>query len=560
MYRRATAACLTILLGVTACSSRPGSPETTAQTQDCPAGLVEGIRAWGKAGFTGTVTLLRGDRSCDVATGLRDPESTDRMDSGTVFAIGSVSKSFTAAAIIQLVDDGKLALDATAGSIVRGLSGPAARATVDQLLTHTSGIAGNAGPDHEPLSRAAAIASVSALPTTFAPGKDYGYTNAGYTLLALIVDSVTGDYRTYVAEHTLRLAGRHADAGFWDGDPAAAGPRAVGLLDGERTTEMGEFDGPHWATSGNGDLAMSTRTLATWTAALFRGEALSPTATAAIKKSRWDLGEGTTETYGWARLDDKALGAAGFAAAGGGGDTGHDVVTAYFPGSDMSIAIASSTSDVDAEQLMKAIAPALVSGIPISGPSGPKGSRPDQELVGRITGTYSVRGGRLIVTTAGGKVSIQAVGDAAVDALFNLPAAVSPADVATHERGVIQLLTGTSAAGEEERDLLATSVGHVEDVRLGGTIFTEGELHTYVTIVGARKTLEAWYALDDQGGAGGADAPTTPPTQEFGRQSGTVLISSDPTGMRKDVRVSVDAQRNLKVDNGTTVTIAKPIP
>jgi hypothetical protein len=120
-------------------------------------------------------------------------------------------------------------------------------------------------------------------------------------------------------------------------------------------------------------------------------------------------------------------------------------------------------------------------------------------------------------------------------------------------------LTGTGAAGQEERDLLATSVGQVTDVRLDGTIFTEGELHTYVTIVGTKKTLAAWYAVDDQGAAGGAEAPTEPPALELARQRGNVLVSVDPTGLRKDVRVSVDDHHVLTVDNGTSVITAKPI-
>ena len=181
------------------------------------------------------------------------------------------------------------------------------------------------------------------LPRVFPAGTDFGYTNGGYTLLALIIDSVTGDYRGYLADHLLDPAGAAPDAGFWDGHPAARGPRAVGYTEAGAAAAGGDFPGPHWAMSGNGDLAMSMPTLAALTAALFRGEILPGRATAALTKPRWDNGDGTSETYGWVRLGADVLGAAGLAAAGGGGDTGHNAVVAYLPASDLVVAIGSST-------------------------------------------------------------------------------------------------------------------------------------------------------------------------------------------------------------------------
>ena len=59
---------------------------------------------------------------------------------------------------------------------------------------------GGAGEDHRPLSRQDAVAALSALPRSFPAGTEYGYSNGGYTLLALVIDSVTGDYRGFVRD------------------------------------------------------------------------------------------------------------------------------------------------------------------------------------------------------------------------------------------------------------------------------------------------------------------------------------------------------------------------
>ncbi|MEQ8262047.1 serine hydrolase domain-containing protein [Pseudohaliea sp.] len=126
---------------------------------------------------------------------------------GTAYAIGSITKTFTGLAVAQLVDAGRIELDATVADYLPDYAGPGRVATVAQLLTHSSGI-----PSYnteipgvrEALSRNAwtrdeLVALFEELPLNFEPGERFSYSNSGYYLLGLIIETVTGtDYYSYL--------------------------------------------------------------------------------------------------------------------------------------------------------------------------------------------------------------------------------------------------------------------------------------------------------------------------------------------------------------------------
>src|SRR5215469_1217092 len=119
----------------------------------------------------------------------------------TIFPIASVTKQFTAAAIMQLVERHKLRLSdqlATLLPSVRWADPRADSVTVRQLLTHTSGIPGYTSVpgfgrlQSRPQSPATILKPVTRLPLKFAPGTQAAYSNTGYYLLGLIIERVTG--------------------------------------------------------------------------------------------------------------------------------------------------------------------------------------------------------------------------------------------------------------------------------------------------------------------------------------------------------------------------------
>ena len=127
--------------------------------------------------------------------------------SRTRFEIASLSKQFTAAAILQLADAGKLQVDDPIGKFYKDAPHNWQKITIHHLLTHTSGIPNNEIKDF-PKGIAAAytpdelIATFRNRPMAFAPGTKWAYTNTEYYLLAWIIEHASGEkYGTYLADH-----------------------------------------------------------------------------------------------------------------------------------------------------------------------------------------------------------------------------------------------------------------------------------------------------------------------------------------------------------------------
>ena len=152
-----------------------------------------------------------------AAHGLREVPTGARVDTSSVFRIASMTKSFTALAILQLRDAGRLSLDDPAEKYVPQLKGlryptsDAPRITVRHLLTHSAGF-----PEDNPWGDQQLAASDEDLsrmiregiPFSNAPGIAYEYSNFGFAILGRIVVNVSGmPYARYVRDRVLRPLG-----------------------------------------------------------------------------------------------------------------------------------------------------------------------------------------------------------------------------------------------------------------------------------------------------------------------------------------------------------------
>jgi CubicO group peptidase (beta-lactamase class C family) len=134
-----------------------------------------------------------GDIVFQYANGLADIEGKTRCTPATNFRMASVSKQFTATAVMLLVDRGKLALDDTLKKFFPGFPDYGSKITVKHLLTHTAGLP--AYEDLIPSGTALQLDDLDALHLLmdsrvpkFAPGEKFEYSNSGYALLGLIVE------------------------------------------------------------------------------------------------------------------------------------------------------------------------------------------------------------------------------------------------------------------------------------------------------------------------------------------------------------------------------------
>lgn len=149
--------------------------------------------------------------------GVADDTSATPFSPDTVVGIASISKQFAAAAIMRLVDAGLLTVDDTLGSLLQDIPDDKAGITVHQLLTHTSGLtADHMDSDLEPLTKEDALDRILNSPLISSPGEHYAYSNSGYSLLAAIVEEITGhSYHRFLADQFFQPLRMH-HTGTWD--------------------------------------------------------------------------------------------------------------------------------------------------------------------------------------------------------------------------------------------------------------------------------------------------------------------------------------------------------
>ncbi|MBL1087236.1 beta-lactamase family protein [Streptomyces actinomycinicus] len=143
------------------------------------------------------VGVLTGGQEIRVGHGVTSVDHPLPVDERTLFHLASVTKSFTATALMRLAEQGRVDLDAPVGRYVPGLrlaeEGAAERITVLNLLNHTSGLDWNlVDADDTDGSLAAFVAQLDRLPFIAPPGARASYSQAGYNLLGRLIENVTG--------------------------------------------------------------------------------------------------------------------------------------------------------------------------------------------------------------------------------------------------------------------------------------------------------------------------------------------------------------------------------
>lgn len=231
-------------------------------------------------GFSG-VALIR-EKARDVLLrgyGFVDCERQRPMPPDAVMDIGSITKSMTAVAILDLVVAGKLSLNDVLPQFFDAVPTDKKQVTVEQLLRHTSGLPDSLGNDEDYVSKTWLVEHALATPLIATPGERVEYSNVGYSLLGAIIERVSGEpFERYVTDRQFSRVGLSRTGYTLPQWPI--GSVACGTRDGKRygaTRDYFRTDGPSWHLMANGGIHSTASELADWFDALLAGKLL-PTA------------------------------------------------------------------------------------------------------------------------------------------------------------------------------------------------------------------------------------------------------------------------------------------
>lgn len=167
----------------------------------------------GKGAFSGVIAISKnGSMLLERGYGYADSSQKIVNTSQTKFCIASVGKLFTAVAIAQLVEQGKLSFNAPIGTYISGFPKDVADSvTIADLLDMTGGFGNSAtvSGDH-PLTLAELMQPIYTESLQSKPGATFNYSNDGYVVLGAIIQHVTGEpYATYIQQHIFNPADMH---------------------------------------------------------------------------------------------------------------------------------------------------------------------------------------------------------------------------------------------------------------------------------------------------------------------------------------------------------------
>jgi CubicO group peptidase (beta-lactamase class C family) len=259
------------------------------------------------AGLQGSVLLVKsGKVLLSKGYGLANIELDVPNKPETKFRLGSITKQFTAAAILQLQEKGKLRVDDPISKYIQGTPATWSSVTIQHLLTHTSGIpsytdeAGYQAHMREQVGTPLDfIKRFRDRPLDFTPGEKFHYDNSGYFLLGVIIEQVSGvRYEDYLRKNIFEPL-RMAATGY-DWPAAILKDRASGYSKGDGGKKINadflEMGQPYAA----GSLYSTVLDLYQWDRALYTTKVLSAQSLqAAFTPNPYDWAAGIKYGYGW---------------------------------------------------------------------------------------------------------------------------------------------------------------------------------------------------------------------------------------------------------------------
>jgi CubicO group peptidase (beta-lactamase class C family) len=323
--------------------------------------------------------------------GLADRKAGTRASAETTYRIGSITKQFTAAAILRLVERRQMALSDTIGSHLRELPAPWQEVTVEQLLNHTSGV-----PDYtetggrwsrrwgDAMPPESLLALVAKDEMTFSPGSRWQYSNTGYVVLGLLIEKIYGrSYGEVIdSEFSRPLALTRTRVCE---DAAGANGQAIGYSrDGKSFDVAGYRHVSHWF--GGGGLCSTVLDLASWNAALHGGRVLAPETLAMMTTPR---GAAVPRGYGFGVMSVVVSGHREISHSGQ--FSGFSAFNAWYPDQALSVTVLTNTAPMPMREILARNLALATLGVPITLSAPVPGPPLDRDMLRKYVGEYTIQ-------------------------------------------------------------------------------------------------------------------------------------------------------------------------
>lgn len=222
--------------------------------------------------FSGVILIARNDSIIfNKAYGIKNNQENGINDLNTVFDICSLTKQFTGAGIMKLSMQNKVSLNDSISKYFDAVPNDKKNITIHQLLTHSSGLIDIVGDDYDTITEEEFLNKVFSAKLISAIGKEHNYSNVGYSLLALIIEKVSGmDFENFLNLEIFKPS-KMSHTGYvipeWNNNEIANG-----FLNGTETKKPNEENwseqGPYLNLKGNGGVLSRASDLLLWSKAI----------------------------------------------------------------------------------------------------------------------------------------------------------------------------------------------------------------------------------------------------------------------------------------------------
>jgi CubicO group peptidase (beta-lactamase class C family) len=401
----------------------------------------------------------------EQAFGYADIISHTPLTPGHRFRVASHSKSFTAAGIMKLREEGRLGLDDTIGQYVPGLHPAIAAVRIGQLLSHSAGIVRDGSDsgqwqDRRPFLDVAELRSDLAAAPVIEPNTRFKYSNHGYGLAGLVIEAVTGTpYCSWIKQAIIDAAGlKETEPDMLVGNSMlAAHGHSTRLPLGRRVVIPG--DNPANALAPATGFVSTARDLACWFAQLDPAAEKSVLTVASRRemvRRQWRNPHSSFERYyGLGIISGKTAEWEWFGHSGA--FQGFATRTTAMPEPALAISVLTNAVDGAADRWMEGIIHILTT-------FAKKG--PPAKEVRDWTGRWWTLWGAVDLVPMGANVMV------AVPSLPNPFTDASEISISSEDHGRVTLANGFARHGEDVRRVRGQN-GKVDEVWLGGTRYLQ---------------------------------------------------------------------------------------